>query len=266
MADSWINWGDFVGANQGQLDAYDAKVAQSQAEQQAAMQAALDKLGTTYDKAATDEEQQYADSQKYLDQQQLYPYGKPSQSSTPSTGRPAPSPGSRPSDPQQNKFTSAAQYNAVVPKANVIATGDEAVTRGQNGIDLSGGQKSIDTSYSALIAGQNAAQANAFKGYQSTSAPGWQNAMYGARTQYVDPWADTQKQADAMKEQYAARSAADKAAYDASVAAREAQKGTTTKPTSTAADGSPVYGQQDDTTGTRNVAVKPAKVTSVKAW
>jgi|GEM_PF-5880385 hypothetical protein len=250
--DSWINWGDFVGANEAQLKAYDAKVQQSQAEQQAAMQAALAQLGTTYDKAATDEEQQYADSQKYLDQQQLYPYGKPSQSST------APSPGSRPSDPQQNKFTSAAQYNAVVPKANVIASGDESVTRGQNGIDLSGGQKSIDTSYSSLIAAQNAGQANAFKGYQSTSGPGWQNAMYGARTQYTDPWADAQKQADTMKTQYAARSAADKAAYDASVAARKAQQGTTTKPTSTAADGTPVYGQQDDS-GPRNTAIKPPK-------
>jgi hypothetical protein len=42
------------------------------------------------------------------------------------------------------------------------------------------------------------------------------------------------------------------------VAARKAQQGTTTKPTSTAADGTPVYGQQDDS-GPRNTAIKPPK-------
>jgi hypothetical protein len=237
MNDTWINWGDFIGKNQGQLDAYDAKVAASQAEQQAAMQAGLARLGTDYSNSAKATEDEYAKLTNIL------------YDNTKDTYR---TPGEVANEPDRVSGWGG-QFDFATP----------ASPSKPDRVSGWGGQFSFATpaaqSYSALMAAQNSAQANAFKGYQAASAPGWQNAMYGAHAQYVDPWANIQSKVDKLDADFVQRTAAAKASYDAKVADRKASLGTNGKVTGTDANGVPVYGQQQEDPGPRNVPIKPKK-------
>jgi hypothetical protein len=240
MSDTWINWGDFIGKNQGQLDAYDAKVAASQAEQQAAMQAGLDRLGTDYGNAAKAQEGEYQRLTDILYDNTKDTYRTPGE--VPSGSTITPTQGARVS----------ARPGAGAPIGRVTAPQPKTDASGQFNFTPA------SQSYSALMAAQNNAQANAFKGYQAASAPGWQNALYSTHTQYVDPWTQLQSKIDPITSDYERRTAAAKSSYDANVAERKASLGKTTKPVSTDVNGAPVYGQQEDT-GPRNVPIKPKK-------
>lgn len=267
MSDTWINWGDFVGKNKDQLDAYDAKVTASQAEQQAAMRAGLDRLGTDYENASKKTEDWYG-----LLTNRLY-------DNTKDTYR---TPGALPSEPDKvagwgGSFSfgnqtpastvSPSQGNRVGPAGNAGAPIGQVSAGGQPKVDGSGkfsfspasAFAPSSQSYSALMAAQNNAQANAFKGYQSPSAPGWQNALYSTRTQYVDPWANLQSKIDPITSNYERRAAAAKSTYEANLADRKASIGSTGKVTGVDANGTPVYGIPQEDPGPRNVPIKPKK-------
>jgi hypothetical protein len=265
MSDTWINWGDFIGKNQGQLEAYDAKVAASQAEQQAAMQAGLDRLGTDYENASKQTEDWYG-----LLNQVLYDNTKdtyrtpgvvPSQPDKVSGWGGSFSFGGAPS---QGALDPAKQGNRVSPMGNAgapigqVAAGEQP-NAGQFAFAGQSAFAPSSQSYSALMAAQNNAQANAFKGYQSPSAPGWQNALYSTRTQYVDPWANLQSKIDPITSNYDRRAAAAKSTYEANLADRKASIGSTGKVTGVDANGTPVYGIPQEDPGPRNVAIKPKK-------
>lgn len=228
MNDTWINWGDFVGKNKEQLDNHDMKVALSQAEQAVAMQKGLDRLGSAYGGAAKATEDDYAKKTEELYADMANPYR--------STSTVAPTQGNR-----------------------VGSRGGQVIGRVAAGsrpkADASGqfNPNQISQSYSALMAAQNSAQANAFKGYQTASAPGWQNALYSTRAQYSDPWKDLQSKIDPIANSYVQRTAAAGAAYDQKVAEREAMRGKATKPSGADVNGNPVYADQEDP-GPRNVA------------
>lgn len=230
MNDTWINWGDFVGKNKDQLDAYDAKVAASQAEQQAAMQAGLARLGSDYRDAAKAKEDEYAKRTQDLIENTRNPY----RTSTPTV---VPTQGNRVS----------ARPGAGAPLGRVTAQQPRLESAGQFNFTP------VSQSYSALMAAQNNAQANAFRGYQAASAPGWQNALYSTHTQYVDPWTQLQSKIDPITADYERRAGAAKSSYDTTAAALAAQRGKTTKPVGTDVNGTPVYGEQEDP-GPRNKA------------
>jgi len=191
--DSWINWGDFIGANADQLNAYDARVAQSQADQQAAMNAGLAQLGTDYkaDNAAVGD--YYGALTKSLTQP------TPNGASAPV----APAPGFGGGSGGQYVDSFGNLQGTPAPGVNELAASTKT-------------GKAVDASYSALMASQNAGQ-SAFRGYgHNTAAPGWENSLYSAHQQYTDPWAQLGTQLDPMK---AAHDSTNQNAADAYAAA-----------------------------------------------
>jgi len=238
MSDSWINWSDFVGQNKDQLDAYDAKIAASQAEQQAAMQAGLDRLGADYSNAAKAKEDEYKRLTDILYDNTKDTYRTPGVTTGGSNLTP----------------TQGSRMGSRPGSGTVLGRVDTSSQPPRNQFNLTPASQS----YSALMAAQNAAQTNAFKGYQAASAPGWQNALYSTHAQYVDPWAQLQSKIDPITSGFDQRTAAAKAAYDAKVAERQASLGKTTKPIGTDAKGAPVYGDQEDP-GPRNVPIPDKK-------
>lgn len=174
MAESWVNWGDFLGANQSTLGAYDEQVRASEAEQEAALQDALRRWQLDMGTETDAEGRALAQALEQLQTQ-------------------ASSPDEAPVSAQAAKGSYAVPSGAAdrgAPPPAGTAQVDTAV----------GGERSLglsDTSYSALMARQNQGfeAAKRFEQAQS-SGPGWLRSLYSpqsGREQYDDPWQQAER-------------------------------------------------------------------------
>lgn len=174
MAESWVNWGDFLGANQSTLGAYDEQVRASEAAQEAALQDALRRWQLDMGTETDAEGRALAQALEQLQTQ-------------------ASSPDEAPVSAQASKGGYAVPAGAADRGAPPPAGTAQVDTAG-------GGERSLglsDTSYSALMARQNQGfeAAKRFEQAQS-SGPGWLRSLYSpqsGREQYDDPWQQAER-------------------------------------------------------------------------
>ena len=151
MAD-WVNWGDFLGANQAQMADYNQRVADSQAQQQASYTSMTGSYSDTVMKAGAD----YATAKQRED---ALASARDTYLQNADKGK---------KDPALRAATESAA-------SDVASSNKDAAT------DYQGIQDSYSKLQDAATSGKSA-----FKGYSGNS--GWESALYGGQTQYADPW------------------------------------------------------------------------------
>lgn len=157
--DNWVNWGDFIGANQGALDDYRRSVEGAQAEQEKAMQAALQQLAMDTEEANQAASMATSAANSYD--------AKAAVAKEPVTQGRAPAPSTYAGQPSNPVGMQAANANRAISKqkasyADLMAAGAKGMT------------------YTQANPGTNA----------------WESALYGQQAKYTNPWTDFEKKAN----------------------------------------------------------------------